>query len=325
MAGILDTPLVYGAETTYGTASVTLTRGYEAKVDAWKKSVEYMETRGFRSGLQAMSAGRTIAVPTGGSGTLNVDVFNKSMGMLLRDMFVTTTGPTQQGATTAWLTTFATGAGGPTTSATIQQNRVGVTGTSFAFTHLGCLCTGWELSQEVGGKLELVSNFDFQDVSTVVGAGTPVYAATPTVFHWGNCVVSIGGSAVDMKSISLTANYNMATDRRFLKGSTLKSKPVTAQLPSFEGTIEGEFLDLTQYNRFVSGAEVVAQFKWTGALIEGAHNFEFTVDMPAIQIRGESPEVSLDDFPKQSIPFVVLWNGTNPAITVSTKSTDVAL
>jgi hypothetical protein len=272
-----------------------------------------------------MSSARTVAVPTGAAGTVNLDVFNKGMGLLLRDMFVTTTGPTQQGATTAWVATFATGAGGPTTSATIQQNRVGVTGTSFAFTHLGCVCTGWELTNEVGGKLELVSNFDCQDVSTSVGAGTPVYAATPTVFHWGNGVVTIAGSPVDMKSVRLAANYNMATDRRFLKGTTLKSKPVTAQLPTYEGTIDGEFLDLTQYNRFVSGAEVTANWKWTGALIEGAHNFEFQVDMPAIQFRGDSPEVSLEDFPKQSIPFVVLWNGSSPAITVSIKTTDVVL
>lgn len=316
-----DSALMYGQESTYGTAA-TLAKAYEGLADNFKLNQEYMETRGFRAGIQAMSSSRTFPVKQGGEGAIQVDVQNKGMGLLLRDMFTTTTGPTQQAATTAYVSTHATGTGGPTTSATIQMLRASVGGTTFPHTMLGSVCTGWELTQEVGGMLNMTSNYDAQDVSTATGAGTPVYPTTPTTFHWGNCGVTVNAGAVDFRRLSLTANYNMATDRRFLKSSFLKKKPVTNELPAFEGELEGEFEDNTHYDRFVSGAVVPAEFKWTGALIEGAHNYEFKVNLPAIQYRGESPEVALDSLPVQRVPFVVLWDGTNPAVTVTVKSTD---
>jgi hypothetical protein len=320
-----DSALLYGQETTYGTAA-TLTKAYEALSDPWKLRQEYMETRGFRAGIQAMSSARTFPVKQGAEGSIAVDVQNKAMGLLLRDMFVTTTGPTQQGGTTAWQSTHATGAGGPTTSATIQMIRADVGGTTTPFTHLGCMCTGWELSQEVNGKLNVTASYDAQDVTTATAAGTPAYAsgADLTTFHWGHCSVTVNAVAVDQRRIQLSADYKQATDRRFLRASYLKKKPTSNELPAYSGELEGEFESTTHYDRFVSGAVVPAVFKWEGATISGAHKFTFQVDLPAIQYRGESPEVALNELPKQTIPFVVLWDGASPAITVTYKTTDVA-
>jgi hypothetical protein len=44
-----------------------------------------------------------------------------------------------------------------------------------------------------------------------------------------------------------------------------------------------------------------------------------------VQIQGDSPEVSLSAMPKQSLPFAVLWNGTDPAVKIEDTSTDTAL
>lgn len=320
-----DSALMYGQESTYGTAA-SLTKAYEAQTDPWKLRQEYMETRGFRAGLQAMSASRTFPVKQGGEGAIAVDVQNKGMGLLLRDLFVTTTGPTQQAATPAYQSTHATGTGAPTTSATIQMLKAAVGGSTFAHTHLGCMATGWEITQEVNGKLMLTANYDSQDVSTATAAGTPVYPSGSdlSTFHWGNCSVTVNAVSVDFRRLTVTADYKQATDRRFLRASYLKKKPVSNELPAYTGEFEGEFEDNTQYDRFVSGAVVPAVLLWEGATISGSHKFTFKVDLPAIQYRGESPEVALDALPKQTIPFVVLWDGTNPAITVTYKSTDTA-
>lgn len=321
---VTDVALHYGAESTYGTAA-SLTRSFEAKTDEWKRKQEWLESVGFRAGIHTLRSDRSVTINMGAEGAIELDVLNKGMGLLLRDLFSTTTGPTQQGATTAYVQTHAVSKDGPLTSSTIQMIRPFADGSTQQFTHKGCSCTGWELTCETGQFLVLKAMFDAQDVDTTTAAGTATYPASTSPFHWGQCVVTVAGGAVDMRKLSLKADYGMNTDRRFLKGSVLKKQPRRSKLPTYEGSLEGEFESLAHYNRFVSGGPFTAQFKWTGALIEGVHNFEFTVDMPAIEYRGESPQVSLDEMPKQEVPFRVLHDGTNAAMTITVKSTDTSL
>jgi hypothetical protein len=103
----------------------------------------------------------------------------------------------------------------------------------------------------------------------------------------------------------------------------LKKKPRLGDIPEFTGELEGEFESMAHYNNFVSGAIFTAQFKWTGALIVSGHNYEFQLDMPAIQYLGDTPAASLTDSPIQPLPFVVLHDEVvGPAITLTLKSTD---
>jgi hypothetical protein len=320
---IADLALHYGTESTYGTAA-TLTKSYETQVDDWKRAHEYLQSQGFIGGQHTIRKARSVPVNMGGSGSIQIDVLNKSMGLLLRDMFGATTGPTLLTGT-AYQSTHATAAN-YSRSATIQTIRTKVDGTTQQFTHKGCVCTGWEFNCEAGteGFLNMKAMFDVQDIDTTTAAGSNAYAAAADPFHWGQCVVTVGGSAVDMRKLNLKGDYKLNTDRRFLRGNMLKKQPRLGDIPEFTGELEGEFENLTQYTNFVNGTSLVAQFKWTGALISGAHFFEFVIDMPSIQYTGESPEQSLTDSPKQTLPFVVLHDdATGPAITVSLKSTDV--
>jgi hypothetical protein len=323
---IADLALHYGTDTTYGTAA-TLTRSFETQVDDWKRTQEYLQSQGFVGGQHTIRSRRSTPVNMGGGGSIQIDVLNKGMGLWLRDMFGTSTGPTQQGATTAYVQTHATAAAGPTRSATIQAVRSFVDGGSQAFTHVGCVCKGWELNCETGsaGFLNLKAEYDAQSVVTNISAGSNNYTANADPFNWQQALITVGGSAVDFRKVNLKADYKMNTDRRFMRANALKKKPRLGDIPEITGELEGEFESLTQYNSFVAGTLLVAQFKWTGALIEGAHFFEVTVDMPAIQYTGESPEASLTDSPKLVLPFVVLHDeAVGAAVTLTVKSTDIA-
>jgi hypothetical protein len=322
-----DLSLNYGAEATYGTAAA-LTRTYETQIDGWKRNVNYLRSQGFSGALHTVRKARSKAINMGSAGAVELDVMNKGMGLLLRDLFGVATGPTQQAATIAYVQTYATTATGPQTSATIQAVRAFADSGTQAFTYVGCLATGWEFSCETGdrGFLHLRAEYDAQDELTATAAGASNLVANADLFDWGQAVVTIGGSAVDMKSLSVKADYNQNVDRRFMRGSYLKKKPRYGDVPAITGQIEGEFDSMTQYNHFINSDFMTAQFKWTGALIVAGHNYEFTIDMPSIQYSGDTPEASLTESPKISLPFTVYHDpAAGAAVTVTLKSTDTVI
>ena len=324
MSNVLDTAILFGKESTYGTP-VTLTHAYEGKADSWKRAQERIESTGFYAGMHAKRSDRIVTVNMGGEGTLEFDILNKGFGLILQAMLGSVSGPTQIAATTAYKTTVATTAADPDDSFTVQVQRTDMGGTQRDFTHEGCVVTGWNISQDVGGLLKASLNFDFEDVNTSTGAGTPAYPASASPFDWTQSVVTLDGTATDVMSFSLDADLALKTDRRFLRGSELKKKPVRSGVPVFTGSVEMEFEGLTQYADFVAGNVIPIVATWTGAVIESAEVFEVVITMPACQYTGESPEASLSDVPKQALPFDVMWNGTDAAVTIEYTSTDTSL
>lgn len=323
MASILDNALLVGKESTYGTAA-TLTRAFEGKSDSWKRAQEYLTSTGFRGGMHTRLSTRSVAVNMGGTGSIDVDVQPTGFGLLLQSMLGSVTGPTQQGATTAYKSTFASTATGSTDSWTVQMQRVDSGGTVRSFTHSGCMMTGWKFTQATDGLLGLEWMFDFADVVTSVSAGTPSYVSS-LPYAWTQASATWNGSAIDLTSFELEGALGLNVDRRFLRGSAVKKKPIRASVPEFTGTAEMEFESLTQYAAFVAGTVAPLVITWTGSEIASPYNFELEITLPAVQFQGDSPEVSLDAVPKQSLPFVVLYNGTDAAVTIDYTSTDTAL
>lgn len=325
MASVLDTAILLGKETTYGTPA-SLTTAYEGKADSWKREHEYMESLGFRAGMQAKRSDRRKVVNMGGTGALEFDVMDKGFGFLAQALLGSSTGPTQQASTTAYVQTHTTSTTAPGDSYTIQVHRITTTdGTVTPFTHHGCTVTGWKLSQEAGGYLTASVDFDFEDVDTTTAAGTPSYPASTVPFDWTMCSVTVDGSAVEMNQIELTAELGLKTDRRTLRASALKRKPMRAAFPEFSGSMEGDFEGNDIYDLYVSGEIVPIVFNWTGAEIESGHNYEIELTMPACQIVGDSPEASLEDLTKQPVSFMALDDGSNPVVTMEIKSTDTSL
>lgn len=318
-----DAALLYGHETTYGTAA-TLGRAYEAVNDPWQPDRSFLQARGFRPGLQATRSNSSNIVNMGAHGSAEMALRMNGMGLLLQDVFNTKTGPTLVAGTT-YTSVFQTGSEGPTGSGTFQMIRpFADTGTQ-QFTYKGSVCTGWELTQELDKVLMLKSDFDVQDTDTTTAAGTPTYVVG-SMFDWSMLAITVGGTALAMvKKLSLKADYRMNTDRRYMRGNPLKKQPHSLGLPKYTGTLEGEWASLQEYTRFLAGAPLVAQLVWTGPLIEATRYYTLTIDLPAIQYTGEGPEVSLDAEPQQNLPFEVLWDGTLPAIKLTFQNTDAAL
>jgi hypothetical protein len=323
MASILDNAILVGKESTYGTAA-TLTRAYEGKADSWKRQQDFLESVGFRAGMHAQLSTRSVPVNMGGEGEIEVDVMPGGFGLLFQSLLGASTGPTVTTAP-AYKSTFTSTAAGPADSWSVQVQRVDATGTTRSFTHLGSVITGWSLEQSVDSLLNAKFSFDFQDVSTSTAAGTPTYPTNNLPYAWTQSAALWNGAAIDLTSWSLKADLGLKTDRRFLRASELKKQPVRASVPTFEGEAEMEFESLTQYNAFTAGTIAPMIVTWTGATITGAVKYEVKVTLAAVQFQGDSPEVSLDAMPVQTLPYKVLYNGTDPAVKIEYTNIDAAL
>lgn len=322
--GILDAAVHLGAESTYGTPAA-LTRSFEAKDDDFEREHEYLSSVGARAGMQGERSDRQAVINMGGKGSLDVDFLNKGMGLVVQGLLGTTTGPTQVSGTIAYSQVHATSKDGPSTSYTIQWIRPTADAATQQFTHKGCVVTGWSLAQEVGEYLRLKADYDFQDVDTTTAAGTAVYPASTEPFHWGQAVVNLGGSPVDMRSLGFEADLGFKLNRRYLRGSVLKKQPRRQTLPTYGGNLKGDFESMTRYLDFVNGTVLALQVVWTGGLIVSGQSFTVTLDCPAIQFRGNSPHAQRDDLSNIDLPFKVLDNGANPMVSLTLKSTDTAL
>jgi len=325
MASNLDTAILLGKETTYGTP-VALTNAYEGKADSWKRETQILESLGFRAGYQARRSDRRTVVNMGGTGTLEFDLLNMGFGFVAQAMLGSVSGPTQEGATTAYTSTFATTADDPGDSYTVQVQRVTAgTGSVESFTHHGSTVTGWQLSQDTSGYASLSLDFDFEDVETVTADGTAVYPANATPFDWTQCAVTVDSVATDVQELSLDADLGLNVDRRFLKGSALKSRPVRSAIPTFSGSINSEFASTTLYDHWVADDIIPITFTWTGVNIEGAFDYELVVTMANCQFTGESPEASVEDLAAQPMAFDVLYDGSTDAVVMTYTSTDTSL
>jgi hypothetical protein len=324
MSSILDVSILLGKESTYGTAA-TLTDAFEGKADTYKRVHEYIDSVGFRAGMETLRSDRRTLVNMGGEGSLEIDVLTTGWGMLLQAMLGSVSGPTQEAATTAYTTTATSTSADPDDSFTLQVQRVDAGGTLQSYTHQGGVITGWTLAQAVGGLLTASYDFDFEDVDTATGNGTPSYAAANTPFDWVMASATLDSVATPIIEMELTADLALKTDRRFLRTSALKKQPIRSGMPSFEGSVTMEYEGQTEYNDFVAGNVIPIVFTWTGAQITGAHYEQITVTLAACQYTGDAPVSSLDDTPQLTLPFKVLDNGSAAAAVITYKSVDTAL
>jgi hypothetical protein len=79
----------------------------------------------------------------------------------------------------------------------------------------------------------------------------------------------------------------MRVDRRFLAGSATKAQPKRTNLPSYTGTIEAEFKNLDDYNKFVNGTTFGINASWNGATIEGRTTMNLLSRFPLANSQGQ--------------------------------------
>ena len=322
MSSPLDQLIQLGVESSYGSA-VAPTRAYEGQSDTFTREVEFIESVGFRQAMQTIRSDRHDTISIGASGSIEVDVLNKGHGLIMQHLLGNSPAPAAQGGTAAYKSVIETGADGPTGSYTIQTPRVDSGGTLQAFTYEGCVATGFNITQNLDEALKMTVDFDAENEQNSTSTASPSYPADADPFVFTDAKIEIDDSQIStFTSFSLDGDLGMKVDRRFLQGSAVKGQPKRASVPSYTGTIEGEFT-MAQYEAFINGTIMKLEFIATqGTAIAGSYYPFFHVTMPKVKFLGTTPVASLDDLTRLTLPFVVLHDGSNAAVKIEYQSTD---
>jgi hypothetical protein len=316
--------LGFGVESTYGTG-VTPARFLEFNSCGIALERGAVMSKGLRTGTRVQRADRFMPYTVGAAGDIVFDVPTKGFGIWLQHMLGTIATGTITDSNYTHTATIGSLAG---RFLTIQAGkpRVG-SSTVDPYTWTGCKVTNWELACDVDGILVATVGVDAQNETRATALATASYPADFRVFTFDGCSVTIAGDSFEALSWSASGNNQLDVGRRFLTGSSLKKEPLENAHREYGVSLEAEYRDLTQYNRFVAGtaagqlASVVATF--VGPVAHGGTTLpQLVVTMPAVRFAEVSQPISGPETLKQSITGEVVDNGTDQPITITYRTTD---
>lgn len=236
-------------ETTWGTP-VTVDRFYPIVSFAVAEQIARMESAGIIAGARVARSAQWAAGNVDIEGDVGMELYQQGTGLLFRHMFggVSTSGagPYTHTFTPGDLTDdYFTAQGGiPDVSGTVQP-----------FTFAGCKVASWELAVAAGELVTLGLTVRGKSLATGTSLASASFGSgSGTPFTFKHASVAIGGSAANVKGISLKGDNGLDTDRRFI-GSEYIAEPLEADLRSYTGELDLEFESLTQMNLFRNGTE----------------------------------------------------------------------
>lgn len=305
----LAAQLGLAAESTPGTA-VTVTRFYELISESIVQEIERIESEGIRSGQRVIRSEDWTAGTQKISGDIELELSSKNWALLFSHM----------------LGTVVTAGAGPYThtctpgdlsgkSLTIQAGRPGIDGTVRPFTWAGCKIASWELSCAVDELAKVTLSIVGMSETTGTALATASYTASNALFSFTHAALTVAGSAFPVKEVTLSGDNGLDAERFYL-GQATTSEPLEASLRDYSGSLIADFLDLTAYNRFVSGTEAALVLTFT----RGTDIIAITTN---VRFDGSSPTVEGTDILEQSLDFKCVGASTDAgAITVVVTSSE---
>ncbi|MGW6566441.1 phage tail tube protein [Streptomyces sp. NPDC054975] len=314
------------AETTYGTFVAP------AKfIEFTKESLQLKKTTAQSSGiaagrLMALSS-RRVVTQREASGSIELEVANKAMGLLLQALMGTTVTPVQQGASAAYLQTHIL-ADTWGKSLTIQKGVPLTTGTVTDKTFLGCKIVSAEFSCEQGGMLTSTFEFDSKDCDETQTLAAASYS-NMAPFHFGQMGLKTGSfgaeTALDgVRKVSVKIERPQATDRFYANQSALKAQPISNDLVKVTGSLEMDYVATTVDDLHTSDGATSLVWEFIGPLIADTYYETFRIKLPAIRIDDAPPTVEGYDVIRPTFNFTALYDGTN-AVAIEYMSTDTTV
>ncbi|MFD7978893.1 phage tail tube protein [Streptomyces sp. NPDC059071] len=314
------------AESTYGTF-VAPTRFIEFTKESLVLKKTTAQSSGIAAGRLMALSSRRVVTQREVSGSLEMEVTNKGMGVLLQALMGTTVTPVQQGVTTAYLQTH-TLADTWGKSLTIQKGVPLTTGTVTDKSFLGCKVTSAEFSCEAGGMLTSTFEFDGKDCDEGQTLATASYP-TMSPFHFGQLAVKSGTfgteTALDgVRKVSVKIERPQAVDRFYANSSALKAQPISNDLVKITGSLEMDYVATTVDDLHTSDGATSLVIEFVGPIIALTHAETFRIKLPAIKVDDAPPTVDGFQVVRPTFNFTALYDGTNP-VAIEYMSTDTSV
>jgi hypothetical protein len=290
-------------EATWGTIQ-TPTRFYEFVNETLHRENIYAQSEAIRSGRRLRGQGRRIARQTA-NGSITFEVGRVGFGVFFKHLLGGVSSVNTVG--TVWTHTFTPGTllgKGLTLQKGVQKSD----GTVQAFTYEGTKIVAAEFSVSQDGLLMMTADFDAQAETTATALASASYV-DPVPFTYSEGVLKKDGVTVaSVRSVpSVRLQNHLLTERMFMGNAGLKEQQINVPFDEISGSLDVEFQNLTDfYNAFAADTELTIVLVFTGAIIEGAHNYTFQLTINNARIEGETPQISGPELVYQSVPFVGL-------------------
>jgi hypothetical protein len=283
----------FAEETTPGTR-VTPTRFYEFTQESLRLNKRRMESKGLRAN-RVVGPNRWASGSQDVTGGVTFECAPQGFGLLLKHAI----GPNATTGAGPYTHTFASGGILDTYALTCQLGRPSTDGTVRPFDYLGLTVTDWSLDAAVNEFLMMTLNLYGMDEQTNQTLATASYPATITPFTYLQGSLTIAGAAQDIKSIGLKGDNAVATGRHQIRATTpaLPKQPLQNDRRSITGSLTADFVDLTLYNRFVTGTEAAMVL----AFVSGTNSLTITAN---VRFDGETPNVGGAALLDVTLPFI---------------------
>lgn len=322
----LGAQLGIAPETTYGTY-VAPTKFVEFTKEGLALKKTTAQSAGIAAGRLLALSSRRVLTRKEVQGSIELEVTNKAMGLLLQALMGTTVTPVQQGAGPAYLQThtLASVAG---KSLTIQKGVPLTSGTVTKKNFLGCKVTSGEFSCGVGEMLGATFEIDGRDVEETSALAAASYSSM-SPFHFGQMAVKAGSfgteTALDgIRKMSCKIERPQDVERFYANAAALKKEPIENDQVKISGTIETDYTGTTLDDLHTSDGATSLVWEFVGPLIAATFYETFRVTLPAIRLDEGPPVVDGFGVVKPSFNYVGLFDGTNQP-RIEYISTDVTL
>ncbi|MEU2233162.1 phage tail tube protein [Streptomyces vietnamensis] len=314
------------AESSYG-VFVAPTKFPEFNKESLVLKKTTAQSSGIAAGRLMALSSRRVVTQREVSGSIELEVANKGMGVLLQALMGTTVTPVQQGASAAYLQTH-TLADTWGKSLTIQKGVPLTTGTVTDKTFLGCKVVSAEFSCEVGGMLTATFEFDGKDCDEGQTLAVASYS-NMAPFHFGQMGLKTGTfggeTALDgVRKVSVKIERPQATDRFYANQSALKAQPISNDLVKISGSLEMDYVATTVDDLHTSDGATSLVWEFLGPIIASTYAETFRIKLPAIKIDDAPPTVDGYQVVRSTFNFQALYDGTNQ-VAIEYMSTDITL
>ncbi|MFE1925795.1 phage tail tube protein [Streptomyces asoensis] len=314
------------AESTYGTY-VAPTRFPEFTKESLVLKKTTAQSAGIAANRLLALSSRRVVTRREASGSIDLEIANKGMGLLVQALMGTSVTPAQQAASTAYLQThtLADTAG---KSLSIQKGVPLTTGVVTDKSFVGCKVTSGEFSCGVGEMLTGTFEFDGKDCDEAQTLAVASYSnASP--FHFGQMALKTGAfgseAALDgIRKVTCKIERGLDTERFYANASALKKEPISNELVKISGSLETDYVAATLDDLHTSDAATSLVWEFVGPLIASTYFETFRITLPAVKLDEGPPAVDGYGIVKPTFNYTALYDGTNlPKIEII--SVDTAL
>ncbi|MBS7627034.1 hypothetical protein KEJ51_08410 [Candidatus Bathyarchaeota archaeon] len=141
--------------------------------------------------------------------------------------------------------------------------------------------------------------------------GTPSFGAVSEL-NFSGATVTIGSSTASYcRAFRLRVNNNIAIDRMYALGSqTMKRMEVGRRV--VDGSLDLQFADSTEYDRFLAGQDFTLNVKLEGDTISGDYKHTVEIDLPKVIYTSDTaPLLTRRDPIRITAPFRAMFDSTS--------------